>query len=151
MPLLSAFASNKVAGHGRKILGAAIGDGLDSNFTANGAHLVGLHVSGAAGIDVGADREIERRWLGTLLACLVRSSVHCLPDANACSHQTGDASQKEDAARRQPQRSRPGFVERHGRSELNLHARRRGLARAPCHLPAARIAVRRCPLRDRRW
>ena len=127
MPLLPAFASNKVAGHARKILGATIGDGVDSNFTANGAHLVGLYVSGAAGIDVGANREIERRWLGTRLACLVRSKVHCLPESNACSHQTGDASQKEDARRRQPQRSRPGFVERHERSELNLHARRRAL------------------------
>jgi len=64
---MPAFASNKVAGHTREILGATIGDGVDSNFTANGILLVGLHLSVAAGIDVGANREVERRWLGTLL------------------------------------------------------------------------------------
>ena len=65
--MMPAFASNKVAGHAREILGATIGDGVDSNFTANGERLVGLYVSVAAGIDAGANREIERRWLGTLL------------------------------------------------------------------------------------
>src|SRR5687768_2485249 len=72
---LSALASNKVAGLGGKILEAAIGDGLDSNVTTNGRHLVGLHV-GVAGIDVGADREIDRRCRrGTFLACRARWSV----------------------------------------------------------------------------
>jgi len=115
--MMPAFASNKVAGHAREILAATIGDWVDSKFTANGARLVGLYVSGAAGVDVGANRETERRWLG----------LHCFLGSNAWSHQTGDATQKEDARRRQPQRSRPGFVERHERSELNLRARRRGL------------------------
>ena len=36
---------------------------------------VGLYVSVSAGIDLGANGEIERRWLGNRLACLVRSKV----------------------------------------------------------------------------